>query len=1006
METSYTVKDYIEKLTKKEIKSFDKIPEEYRNVPDIIALARNLGLRKSGKRGYDVISGVFFVEEVIMVTNYVQELVAKNILNTFPDFQAYYVFLDGDIYDEACYFQYDFTDEMVKKFGLDISRLNMQSTLNYTIDDCLPEPSENEKEQYDEIERQVALRKKWIKKYNACLTYKDLLSVSRKHEDSKDNTCELFYLWNYINYHGNKSFKVIMKFICSGQCLVGGLPTAMCFLFGVERVLKSYDYRGGVASTNKRHNTIFKKSIEDIINRGVVAKTVKYFDKSTHYYCIKTELYLKDNPSPCTVANLYKYFETFNQFVDYLENDLSDCDLSNALSLNVDFSKFKTNSGTKFPFNSLTDLKKVVYKRYNRISAQFEVIIKWCDTKGIEVLKKQASFKYFFDFVAFLKNDLSEADLLFCDGLQNLLDFSQFNFTNARLRSLFCKQIGIVCTKGNLLNNQAEGFVVADNNERETAIVLKDDRATLCEYNNDIGDQKIYYITDLHLMHRIHHANCVTDEDCIYVIQSIIDTLVEKIPYRSIILIGGDVASDFSVFKLFVQLLRQTNYYVKVIFTLGNHELWEFQGESLDIIVQKYKNLLLENNMYLLQNEILYINDKDDIINISQQELNNLTDKDIKQKLRTARIVLFGGFGFSGYNQEFNANNGIYRMTLSRGEEIYESKIFENLYDRVCALLPDKNVIVLTHMPFADWHISKARQNNFIYVSGHNHKNTFYDDGIIRIYADNQVGYHNESPRLKYFYMENTYDWFSDYEDGIFQITRDDYINFYHGKNLSLTFNREINKLYMLKKKDYYCFIHQNTSGGLTILNGGGLKSLKSQDIQYYYENMDAEINFIKTPLDKFQSIQQQISRAVKEIGGWGYIHGAIVDIDFYSHVYVNPNDLTIAPYFALDMIAKTIYPSVPALLKSHCPLLYSNYNKALTGDKRNIFAIKESDNELTLQPQLYLSTDIYAASREIKKMQKLNSNILSIWHDNIPGIKVLPSEEKSVLSETEESEK
>ena len=112
-----------------------------------------------------------------------------------------------------------------------------------------------------------------------------------------------------------------------------------------------------------------------------------------------------------------------------------------------------------------------------------------------------------------------------------------------------------------------------------------------------------------------------------------------------------------------------------VIFTLGNHELWGFQGESLDAIVEKYRDLLTLNRMYLLQNEVIYQEDGGSISSISSRELINLSDLDIRTKLRRARVIMFGGIGFSGYNQDFNANNGIYRKTLSREQEIKESKI-------------------------------------------------------------------------------------------------------------------------------------------------------------------------------------------------------------------------------------------------------------------------------------------------------------------------------------------
>lgn len=101
----------------------------------------------------------------------------------------------------------------------------------------------------------------------------------------------------------------------------------------------------------------------------------------------------------------------------------------------------------------------------------------------------------------------------------------------------------------------------------------------------------------------------------------------------------------------------------------------------------------------------------------------------------------------------------------------------------------------------------------------------------------------------------------------------------------------------MLKTENYYCFIHENASGGLTILNGGSLSSLKFKDIEYYYDNIDIQIAHIKNSLDKFYQIQLQVSKAIKEMGGDGNIHGAIVDIDYFNHIYINPNDLTMTPY-------------------------------------------------------------------------------------------------------------
>ena len=79
-----------------------------------------------------------------------------------------------------------------------------------------------------------------------------------------------------------------------------------------------------------------------------------------------------------------------------------------------------------------------------------------------------------------------------------------------------------------------------------------------------------------------------------------------------------------------------------------------------------------------------------------------------------------------------------------------------------------------------------------------------------------------------------------------------------------MTFTREVNVLYMLKKNGYYCFIHEAKSGSLTNLNGGALKRLEEKDINYYYAHMDEIISYIEKPFDKYMSIQQSISEEIK----------------------------------------------------------------------------------------------------------------------------------------------
>ena len=146
-----------------------------------------------------------------------------------------------------------------------------------------------------------------------------------------------------------------------------------------------------------------------------------------------------------------------------------------------------------------------------------------------------------------------------------------------------------------------------------------------------------------------------------------------------------------------------------------------------------------------------------------------------------------------------------------------------------------------------------------------------------------------------------------------------------------------------------------------------------------------------KIKYDETSKVVTLIQNEIKKIGGSGRIHGCIIDIDYYNHVYVNPIDMTVRSYWAFDTINKLIFPNVPALLKAECPTLYDNYLKLTEGEEYNPLMVRQTNDEITLLPQEYLETDIYNVSREIKKMQKLNSNILTTWYDVIPERNALP---------------
>ena len=996
------------------------VPEEFALDSDVIRAERKLGLRKSGHRGFDVITQTFFIEENWLQKGLLDELVSVCHKMTFDSFEEYYRFLDGDIYEDACYYQYAFEDEFSKNLNLDLARLTkVKSFVTETVDDYSCELSQDEIELYERCEKvNKKSVKQWLDKFNSCYTYEQFKKVCNSYEKStvsQYKRVEFFFFQYAFDAQGNKKhLDVLMEYLSKDYYNGGNAVLGLCLIYTPEVILDKYDFSQASVTTNRKRKKEVSDFVEELKNKDVEIDVIGYFDKTTHFYCEETKAYRYCDRQGRKILNRWcsvdacRAFQTFDEFIKYRNGNLKNCDLSGAIDLDVDFSKYTTDSTTKLPIRKNENLSCNVLKAYKNGNLENFVVCQLWSNADKEVVKQQVHrFSYFFDFVAFLKGDLSGADLLFCTGMKNLPNIDGINLSNAKMTSEVCEHFNVPYKSYDYDKRLIGEFSAVKKNEKETALVLQSSREIITSDSSmPFGSlsnmfswhtNRISYISDLHLMHRIKNAGCKSKEDVIYIIQKIIDGILAE--STSLTLIGGDVSSEFSIFELFVKMLKKSTDLLyrsyrrlDFIFVLGNHELWSFPGLSIKEIVDKYRTVLRENGMYLLHNDLFYRNESDDMGIIPYTELVQSDNQVIQEKLRCTRLAILGGLGFSGYNEEFNANDGVYRATVDRNTEIQESKKFEQLYDKLTDVLAKKNTVIFTHTPKKDWCVDAKCHDNFVYVSGHTHRNMFFDDGVKRIYADNQIGYRNESPHLKSFLMDGEYDYFCNYEDGIYEITSQEYQDFSRGKNISMTFNRQVNILYMLKKNGYYCFIHESKTGSLSMLNGGALKGLNVKDVNYYYDNMDSMIASIETPLKKYTTYQESIADEIRKIGGRGYIHGCIIDIDdYYNHIYVNPVDMTVRSYWALDMINKLVYPTVPALLKAECPELYANYLKLIEGGQSSPLEVKQIKNEVALLPQEYLETDIYKASREIKKMQKLNSNILTTWYDIVPERNKLP---------------
>ena len=281
----------------------------------------------------------------------------------------------------------------------------------------------------------------------------------------------------------------------------------------------------------------------------------------------------------------------------------------------------------------------------------------------------------------------------------------------------------------------------------------------------------------------------------------------------------------------------------------------------------------------------------------------------------------------------------------------------------------------MTHMSRTDWCKDFGNDKDFTYVNGHTHRNFRMDNGFCRVYADNQAGYHWTDITLKSFLLDDSYDRFEAYEDGVYTISKREYMDFYYGKNITMTAPCQDGIFYMLKKQGHYCFLYQLQNGSLSLLNGGARKKLSYTDVNYYYEMMDEVVGQLKTASDAFLRLRTDVADLISQFGGSGRISGCMVELDENGSIYVDPKDLTLAGCYAQSLLDRMYYPSVLEFLRVQYPGIYTAYyEKYKTG---GLFAKKQLDNN----PD---TTDTLGTGRlpKLDRTQRLQSQIISDWDE------------------------
>lgn len=647
---------------------------------------------------------------------------------------------------------------------------------------------------------------------------------------------------------------------------------------------------------------------------------------------------------------------------------------------------------------------RFVNMRYDSIVQKFIAEPEFC----LPEKKSQYEFKSFKAFFQFVGGDLFDADLYDYDFKG--IDLTKFNVTGAKISSDILSTFGLyddTFYKNHILTIRPPLIPPTDPEEFINPVMLirAEDKLHL---SFDRDTQTFFYITDLHLDHRIakEFKKRATRDDVTRFIRGIVDKLdldrisenkdvsMYNLELNAYLLIGGDVASDFELAQIFYRELAERWYSKHIIVILGNHDLWDIgiaPGlNCISDVVAQYEALFEELEIIFLQNSLLtldfdphgteqfHIFNEDAILSADSQWFS--------RRFSNSRMLILGGLGFSGYNPIYNATVGLYsNAILTREEDVEMTSRFEAIYNRLHKFLGDKPLIVLSHTQKDNW--SNLPYNpEWVYVNGHTHRNYFVDNDEMTVYADNQLGY-SGSIGMKFFSMSRMNDIFRGLADGIYRISRMQYMMYQRGMGVLMDFHRpDLLSLYMLINGGIKCFIAEAYAPGkLYMLDGGTYNKLTHDDIRYYYDRLPIYVDMIKRGTDRYNGALNSISTAIKSLGGTGNIHGCIVDIDFFHHVYLNPFDGTVKAYSADSMVEKYVYPNIEKLLQDQLPALYDKLQKLVAAGSTQTGELCKINSMPSTVPEFVTDTSMYHVSRVMKKFQYATTiNVVRHWDDSL----------------------
>ena len=535
-----------------------------------------------------------------------------------------------------------------------------------------------------------------------------------------------------------------------------------------------------------------------------------------------------------------------------------------------------------------------------------------------------------------------------------------------------------------------------------------------CEHGNSV---RLYYISDMHIEHQLSFRGCDNNEgdfaQGINMLASELarsfDACVEYSRSReeqkgnttgsTFLVFDGDTSDSLSIsdsfFRSFVE--RQRPQAVRVA-VLGNHEYLEagLAGISgdVDAIAARYKAMFEKHGVHLLHNSVLAVyKDGRRLIELSETQLTSMDVAELTAFFAKCSFLMLGGTGFSGRNEIRNAEANLYGGVIpTLDADIGETKRFLAVHNKIAVCAGICSVAVVTHMPPSDWCPPEDIVRGWTYVSGHTHINGIdrLPNNAINIHG-NQIGYRNAGYSFKSVDIACSYDPFESLCDGIYRISRRQYLDFNTGRGIYVGETKRVGAIYCLKRRGVYMFVSQIKGKHLCLLDGGARKTLPVDDLSYYWNHLEEYAEKVAPVFRPVREALNVLSKEVKAFGGSGLIHGFIVDIDFYRHIQLDPFTGNMDMYWSSGMSGRCICDGAQELLElegfgfiKKNELLLNRFNEAKNAGLLPVLSGGNQLAQLDGRYQVDLKTG-YERSRIMKKVQYLiDYGVVRIWNTQV----------------------